>query len=211
MSTVGDYLQNLPPDRRVAMAKICSLIRRSARGVRESMRHALAFYELQGPLFALESGDKSMTLYVAEESVLEAFKDKLQVDMEHRSILFNDLNRIPLDNIEKIVRDSVTARRNRVAGGEVPTQAQMLAIWGVTEEDAKAPPPVVRISMKSRDEEMIEIVDDSKKTKGKKYLPSSLVTLTERACTARFFFSIALIVLSFRLCQNMSSVVILIH
>ena len=105
MSTVGDYLQNLPPDRRVAMAKICSLIRRSARGVRESMRHALAFYELQGPLFALESGDKSMTLYVAEESVLEAFKDKLQVDMEHRSILFNDLNRIPLDNIEKIVRD----------------------------------------------------------------------------------------------------------
>ena len=168
MSTVGVYLQNLPPDRRVAMAKICSLIRRSARGVRESMRHALAFYELQGPLFALESGDKSMTLYVAEESVLEAFKDKLQVDMEHRSILFNDLNRIPLDNIEKIVRDSVTARRNRVAGGEVPTQAQMLAIWGVTEEDAKAPPPVVRISMKSRDEEMIEIVDDSKKTKGKK-------------------------------------------
>ena len=164
MSTVGDYLQNLPPDRRVAMAKICSLIRRSARGVRESMRHALAFYELQGPLFALESGDKSMTLYVAEESVIEAFKDKLQVDMDHRSILFS----IPLDNIEKIVRDSVTARRSRVANGEVPTQAQMLTIWGVTEEDAKAPPPVVRISMKSRDEDLIEIVDDIKKTKGKK-------------------------------------------
>lgn len=162
MSTVGDYLQNLPPDRRVAMAKICSLIRRSARGVRESMRHALAFYELQGPLFALESGEKSMTLYVAEESVLETFKDKLQVDMVHRSILFSDLNRIPLDNIEKIVRDSVTARRARVASGEVPTQAQMLEIWGVTEEDAKAPPPVVRISMKSRDEDVIELIDDTK-------------------------------------------------
>ena len=38
MSTVGDYLQSLPPDRRVAMAKICSLIRRSARGVRESLQ-----------------------------------------------------------------------------------------------------------------------------------------------------------------------------
>ena len=167
MSTVGDYLQNLPPDRRVAMAKICSLIRRSARGVRESMRHALAFYELQGPLFALESGDKSMTLYVAEESVIEAFKDKLSVDMTHRSILFSDLNRIPLDNIEKIVRDSVTARRARVAKGEVPTQTQMLAICGVTEEDAKAPPPVVRISMKSRDEEMIELIDDRKGKKRK--------------------------------------------
>ena len=165
MSTVGDYLQNLPPDRRVAMAKICSLIRRSARGVRESMRHALAFYELQGPLFALESGEKSMTLYVAEEIVIEAFKDKLLVNMERRSILFNDLNRIPLDSIEKIVRDSVTARRSRVANGEVPTQAQMLSIWGVTEEDAKAPPPVVRISMKSKDDEVIELIDDTKKKK----------------------------------------------
>ena len=165
MSTVGDYLQNLPPDRRVAMAKICSLIRRSARGVRESMRHALAFYELQGPLFALESGEKSMTLYVAEETVIEAFKDKLLVNMEHPSILFNDLNRIPLDSIEKIVRDSVTARRSRVANGEVPTQAQMLSIWGVTEEDAKAPPPVVRISMKSKDDEVIELIDDTKKKK----------------------------------------------
>ena len=165
MSTVGDYLQNLPPDRRVAMAKICSLIRRSARGVRESMRHALAFYELQGPLFALESGEKSMTLYVAEETVIEAFKDKLLVNMEHRSILFNDLNRIPLDSIEKIVRDSVTARRSRVANEEVPTQAQMLSIWGVTEEDAKAPPPVVRISMKSKDDEVIELIDDTKKKK----------------------------------------------
>lgn len=165
MSTVGDYLQNLPPDRRVAMAKICSLIRRSARGVRESMRHALAFYELQGPLFALESGEKSMTLYVAEETVIEAFKDKLLVNMERRSILFNDLNRIPLDSIEKIVRDSVTARRSRVANGEVPTQAQMLSIWGVTEEDAKAPPPVVRISMKSKDDEVIELIDDTKKKK----------------------------------------------
>ena len=162
MSTVGDYLQNLPPDRRVAMAKICSLIRRSARGVRESMRHALAFYELQGPLFALESGEKSMTLYVAEESVLETFKDKLQVDMVHRSILFSDLNRIPLDNIEKIVRDSVTARRARVASGEVPPQAQMLENRGETEEEAKAPPPDVRISLKMRFVFVIKLFDDIK-------------------------------------------------
>ena len=59
----------------------------------------------------------------------------------------------------------MTARRSRVAQGEVPTQAQMLAIWGVTEEDAKAPPPVVRISMKSREEDVIEIIDDTKKAK----------------------------------------------
>ena len=35
-TTVGGYLRDLPADRRVAMARVCSMIRRSARGVRES-------------------------------------------------------------------------------------------------------------------------------------------------------------------------------
>src|SRR3974390_1797358 len=68
--TVGTYLRDLPPDRRVAMARVCSMIRRSARGVRESMRYGLAFYELDGPLFALESGRRHMSLYVAEQEVV---------------------------------------------------------------------------------------------------------------------------------------------
>src|SRR5258706_217325 len=62
-TTVGAYLRDLPPDRRVAMARVCSMIRRSARGVRESMRYGLAFYELDGPLFALESGRRHMSLF----------------------------------------------------------------------------------------------------------------------------------------------------
>jgi hypothetical protein len=41
-TTVGGYLQSLPNDRRVSMARVCSMIRRSARGVRESMRFGLA-------------------------------------------------------------------------------------------------------------------------------------------------------------------------
>ena len=65
-TTVGGYLRELPADRRVAMARVCSMIRRSARGVRESMRYGLAFYELHGPLFALESTEKTMTLFIAE-------------------------------------------------------------------------------------------------------------------------------------------------
>ena len=60
-TTVGGYLQSLPNDRRVSMARVCSMIRRSARGVRESMRFGLAFYELDGPIFAVKSHDKSLT------------------------------------------------------------------------------------------------------------------------------------------------------
>ena len=83
-TTVGGYLQSLPNDRRVAMARVCSMIRRSARGVRESMRFGLAFYELDGPLFAVESHEKSLVLYLAERDVVKDFKDKIKnIDIEH--------------------------------------------------------------------------------------------------------------------------------
>ena len=148
-TTVGSYLRDLPADRRVAMARVCSMIRRSARGVRESMRYGLAFYELQGPLFALESTEKRMTLFVAEPSVLDSYKSSFTNVVEDRcAIEFTDLNRIPLDTLEKIVRDSVAARRERLKDGKAPTQKELLVLWKISEEEAKAPPPVVRISMK---------------------------------------------------------------
>ncbi len=155
-TTVGGYLRDLPPDRRVAMARVCSMIRRSARGVRESMRYGLAFYEFHGPLFALESAPKHMTLFVAEPTVIDSYKDSLKGVIPDRSaIQFHDLNRIPLDSLEKIVRDSVAARRERLKAGSAPTQAELLVLWKITEEDAKAPPPIVKIPM-GREEENAE-------------------------------------------------------
>lgn len=143
--TVGAYLRDLPPDRRVAMARVCSMIRRSARGVRESMRYGLAFYELDGPLFALESGRRHMSLYVAEQEVVLKHKDALPgVNPVRSFIKFSDLNRLPLDVVEKIVRDSVAARRNRVSQGTVPTQAELLKLWAIKEEAALPPAAVAK-------------------------------------------------------------------
>jgi uncharacterized protein YdhG (YjbR/CyaY superfamily) len=148
-TTVGAYLRDLPPDRRVAMARVCSMIRRSARGVRESMRYGLAFYELDGPLFALESGRRHMSLYVAEQDVVARHKDVLPgVDTRRSFIRFSDLNRLPLDVVEKIVRDSVAARRTRLAQGTVPTQADLLKLWDIKEEKAAPPPGKQVISLK---------------------------------------------------------------
>lgn len=145
-STVGAYLRDLPPDRRVAMARLCSMIRRSARGVRESMRYGLAFYELDGPLFALESGRRHMSLYVAEKDVVLKHKDALQgVNANKSFIKFSDLNRLPLDVVEKIVRDSVAARRQRVTQGTVPTQAELLRLWDINEEAAAPPSTTVKL------------------------------------------------------------------
>ena len=147
-STVGAYLRDLPPDRRVAMARLCSMIRRSARGVRESMRYGLAFYELDGPLFALESGRRHMSLYVAEKDVVLKHKDALTgVNAAKSFIKFSDLNRLPLDVVERIVRDSVAARRQRVASGSVPTQAELLKLWDIKEEDAAPPAKTVKLAI----------------------------------------------------------------
>ncbi len=151
-TTVGGYLRDLPAERRVAMARVCSMIRRSARGVRESMRYGLAFYEFHGPLFALESAEKLMTLFVAEPSVIEVYKAQLpNVLLDRCAIQFHDLNRIPLDVLEKIVRDSVAARRDRLQKGKAPTQKELLALWKISEEEAKASPPIVRIPMNTAD------------------------------------------------------------
>jgi len=148
-TTVGAYLRDLPPDRRVAMARVCSMIRRSARGVRESMRYGLAFYELDGPLFALESGRRHMSLYVAEQDVIVKHKDALPgINPQRSFIKFSDLTRLPLDVVEKIVRDSVAARRSRVSAGTVPTQADALRLWAINEEKAAPPPGYQVISTK---------------------------------------------------------------
>jgi len=147
-STVGAYLRDLPPDRRVAMARLCSMIRRSARGVRESMRYGLAFYELDGPLYALESGRRHMSLYVAERDVVLKHKDALTgVNAAKSFIKFSDLNRLPLDVVERIVRDSVAARRQRVAQGAVPTQAELLKLWDINEEAAAPPAKTVKLAI----------------------------------------------------------------
>jgi uncharacterized protein YdhG (YjbR/CyaY superfamily) len=144
-TTVGTYLRDLPPDRRVAMARVCSMIRRSARGVRESMRYGLAFYELDGPLFALESGRRHMSLYVAEQEVVIKHKESLPgVNTARSFVKFSDLNRLPLDIVEKIVRDSVAARRTRALQGALPTQAELLKLWAIKEEAAQVPTPVAK-------------------------------------------------------------------
>jgi hypothetical protein len=125
------------------------MIRRSARGVRESMRYGLAFYELDGPLFALESGRRHMSLFVAEQEVVVRHKDILTgVDVKRSFVRFSDLNRLPLDVVEKIVRDSVAARRTRLAQGTVPTQADLLKLWDIKEEKAAPPPGKQVISLK---------------------------------------------------------------
>jgi len=111
------------------------------------MRYGLAFYELDGPLFALESGRRHMSLYVAEQDVVVKHKESLPgVNTVRSFVKFSDLNRLPLDVVEKIVRDSVAARRTRAMQGLLPTQAELLKLWAIKEEAAQVPAPVAKVT-----------------------------------------------------------------
>lgn len=67
------------------------------------MRFGLAFYELDGPLFAVESHEKSLVLYLAEQDVVKDFKDKIKnIDLEHCRVEFPDLNCLSLDVVENL-------------------------------------------------------------------------------------------------------------
>lgn len=158
-TTVGGFLQTLPPDRRVAMARVCSLIRRNARGVHESMRYGLAFYEYEmNPLFALEPGETSMTLYIAEPKVLENYEGKIPgVNAETCSIFFDNLNRLPLDVVEKVIRESVVSRQERLRENQpVPGQDELLKIWQIKAEAAAVPPPIIHIPVAPAETEQKE-------------------------------------------------------
>ena len=72
-------------------------------------------------------------------------------DAEHSLINFTDLNRLPLPDIEKLVRASVVARR-----GSPPSETELLQLWGVKEENAAVAPPIVRISMRTQEEAAAE-------------------------------------------------------
>ncbi|MDO5530482.1 DUF1801 domain-containing protein [Sutterella sp.] len=131
------------------------MIRRSARGVRESMRFGLAFYELDGPIFAVKSHEKSLTLYYAEQDAAAGNEGRWKgLDQEHRCVNFRDLNCLPLDVVEGIVRNSLKLRRSRPVE-EMPSQAELLEVWGIREEDAAVAPPIVRIVV-NHDEEQPE-------------------------------------------------------
>jgi hypothetical protein len=125
------------------------------------MRYGLAFYELDGPLFALSSSEEKMTLFVAEPSVVEKYDSLISgVVKDCSAIEFKDLNRIPLDLLEKVVRDSVVARRERIKDlGSAPSQAELLTLWKVTEEQAKEAPPIVRIPMGREEEQEVPVCE----------------------------------------------------
>jgi uncharacterized protein YdhG (YjbR/CyaY superfamily) len=106
-ATVKEYLDELPEDRRKALSKLRTLIRKAAPGAKEGMQYGMIGYTMGPMLCALASQKGYMALYVGGEA-LEAHRARLgKLNCGKSCIRFRALDELPLDAVTDILADTV--------------------------------------------------------------------------------------------------------
>jgi uncharacterized protein YdhG (YjbR/CyaY superfamily) len=107
-TTVSDYLEELPPDRRAALSELRALIRRVAPETVEAMQYGLPAF---GDLCALASQKNYMALYVCESDLVKTHLAQLgKVGCGKGCIRFKRLTDLNLDTVETLLREIVKLR-----------------------------------------------------------------------------------------------------
>ena len=76
--TVNAYLEEVPIDRKEALAKLRELCRATLKGFEESMEYGMPSYSRNGEVeVAFASQKKYISLYILKQDVMDAYKDKL--------------------------------------------------------------------------------------------------------------------------------------
>jgi len=111
-TTVSQYLDELPPERRAALTKLRKLVRKIAPDAVESMQHGMASYAMGEMLFALASQKAYLALYVCEAAAVEAHREGLKgLNCGKGCIRFQSLEELPLDVVSDILQDAVQRRQ----------------------------------------------------------------------------------------------------
>ncbi len=108
------FLNQLPPERRAALARLRTLILRNAPGIAESMHHALINYTRGDKvLFSLGSEKSFLALYLPPDSdVIAPHRERLPgVECGKSSLRFRALSDLPLDVVETLIRAVVRPPR----------------------------------------------------------------------------------------------------
>jgi uncharacterized protein YdhG (YjbR/CyaY superfamily) len=114
-TTVKDYLQELPEDRRKALSKVRTLIRKAAPDAREEMGFGMITYTLGPMLFALASQKGYMSLY-ADPKVVAAHRARLgKLNCGKSCIRFRKLDDLPLDAVADILAEAYRRRKAAAA------------------------------------------------------------------------------------------------
>lgn len=110
-TTVAGYLDELPEDRRAALAQLRKLIRKVAPKAVESMQYGMATYAMGDMLCALASQKGYMALYVGG-AALVAHRQKLKgLNCGKGCIRFKSIDDLPLDEVTVILQDAVRQRQ----------------------------------------------------------------------------------------------------
>jgi len=112
-ATVPEYLEELPADRKAALAKLRTLIKKAAPKIEESMQYGMPAYSMNGTLlFALASQKQYLALYVMDKGVVDEHRAELkQLDIGKGCIRFKKLEDLPLDVARAMVTESVERLR----------------------------------------------------------------------------------------------------
>jgi uncharacterized protein YdhG (YjbR/CyaY superfamily) len=111
-ATVRAYLAELPEDRRQALAKLRTLIRKTAPDAVETMHYGMPTYVLGELLCALAAQKRYMAFYLCDTAVVDAHRSRLgKLNCGKGCIRFRSLDELPLDVVTDILREVVERRR----------------------------------------------------------------------------------------------------
>lgn len=111
-TTVSEYLQELPPDRRAALGELRSLIHRVAPKTVEAMKYGLPAF---GELCALASQKNYMALYVCESDIVKAQLGQLgKVNCGKGCIRFKRIEDLNLNAVESILKKILKLRKQGI-------------------------------------------------------------------------------------------------
>ena len=105
---VDEYLEQLEPQRRAALAKVRAIIREEAPEAVESMKYRMPTYEYgAGILCAFASQKRYMSLYLETEAVADHKADLKGLDVGKSCIRFRKLENLPVDTVRKMLQETV--------------------------------------------------------------------------------------------------------
>jgi uncharacterized protein YdhG (YjbR/CyaY superfamily) len=112
---VDEYLENLAPERRAALAKLRSLVFEVASDAVETMKYRMPTYEYgDGVLCAFASQKHYMSLYM-DTGVVEKHREELTgLSIGKSCIRFRKMDQLPLGTIKRMLEETVQIRRSAV-------------------------------------------------------------------------------------------------
>lgn len=102
-TTVDEYLETVPPERREALDRLRQLCRENLPGYEESMQYGMPSYSKDGTVeISFNSQKNYISFYVVKQDVMDRYRDQLQ-DCGKSCIRYRKPDQIDFEVVEKLL------------------------------------------------------------------------------------------------------------